>query len=410
MSDQPAAGSPGPDPRDPTAPNRPTADGPTVSGPPTGDPTGYAGPTSAGPAGAGPGDPAGGGYPWDPAAPQPQVWAFPPTGGFPPGAAPGAGPYGGYPPGYPPYGGQQPGYPPYGGQPPGYPPYGGYPPGWDQGDALVNPPNAGLGGWFARCTGAVRRSWRLLVPIMLLTQAVPAAAISLLSLALDPSAKLQASAASGATTLPDGYLAGLGAYAVVVFTGGLLLGLVQALGWAAGSWAVTRQAAGEPADLAGALRYGLRRSLGLWGWTLLVGVLIGVGICFCVLPGIYLAFALSLAGPVYLFERDNPIGRSFRFFHDRLGMVLGRVALVAAVVVVGSLVAGVLESVGMAPFGVDPLASPGSAVAALVVIMVAAALSVPVYLAQLVGLLATYAEQRAHEGPVNAARLAAELG
>jgi hypothetical protein len=37
-------------------------------------------------------------------------------------------------------------------------------------------------------------------------------------------------------------------------------------------------------------------------------------------------------------------------------------------------------------------------------------LAVPGYLAQLVGLLVTYTEQRAHEGPVNTARLAAELG
>ena len=120
--------------------------------------------------------------------------------------------------------------------------------------------------------------------------------------------------------------------------GSLVVGLVQAVGWAAGTWVITQQAAGQPASLDAALRYGLRRALGLWGWTLLVSLLIGIGFCFCVLPGIYLAFALSMAGPVYLFERHNPIGRSFRMFHDRLGLLLGRVALVAVAVIVGTLI------------------------------------------------------------------------
>ncbi|WP_245718622.1 hypothetical protein [Micromonospora rhizosphaerae] len=291
-------------------------------------------------------------------------------------------------------------------------PYGWYPAGagCDPNDPLVTPPNAGLSGWFSRCTGALRRSWRLLIPIMLLTQAAPAAAVSLLSLGLNPSAQLETLPGDGSAPLPDGYLADVAAFGGAVLLGSLLLGLLQSLGWAAGTWAVTRQAAGEPADLGGALRYGLRRALGLWGWTLLSSVLIGVGVCFCVLPGIYLAFATALAGPVYLFERENPIGRSFRMFHERFGPVLGRLALVAAVLIVGSVVGGVLESVGMLPFGTDPLATPGATAGAVAVIVVAAVLVVPVYLVQLVGLLATYAEQRAHEGPVNAARLAAELG
>jgi hypothetical protein len=173
---------------------------------------------------------------------------------------------------------------------------------------------------------------------------------------------------------------------------------------------ITQQAAGRPAGLDAALRYGLRRALGVWGWTLLVSLLIGIGVCFCVLPGIYLAFALSMAGPVYLFERDNPIGRSFRMFHDRLGMLLGRVALVGVAVIIGTLVPSFLESAGTNALGADPFASPGTAVGVVVVIGVAAVLALPAHLVQLIGLLITYAEQRAHEGPVNGATLAAELG
>ncbi|MEK8109138.1 hypothetical protein NKG94_39075 [Micromonospora sp. M12] len=146
------------------------------------------------------------------------------------------------------------------------------------------------------------------------------------------------------------------------------------------------------------------------GWTLLIGLLIGVGVCLCVLPGVYLAFALSMAGPVYLFERHNPIGRSFRMFHDQLGLLLGRVALVALAVIVVSVVSSSLEGVGTSAFGDDPFASPGTAFGVVVVIGVTAVLALPAHLAQMVGLLVTYAEQRAHEAPVNSAGMATELG
>ncbi|MEH0982860.1 hypothetical protein [Micromonospora sp. CPCC 205556] len=337
---------------------------------------------------------------WDPAGGHPQGWGQPPTTGYPPtaGFPPGSDPSAGFPLGYPPYGGYP---PPYGAQLP----YG-WQAGGDPDDPLVNPPYAGVAGWFRRCTGALRRGWRVLLPLMLLTQTVPAAALSLLSLGLGPvEEELPADG-----SLPDGFLGDLVTFGVAVLVAGLFIGLAQSVGWAGGTWVVARQAAGEPADLGGALRYGLRRALGLWGWTLLITLIVTVGVCFCVLPGIYLAFALALAGPVYLFERQNPIGRSFRFFHDRLGMVLGRVALVAAAVVVGSLVGGVVEAVGTLPFGVDPYSSPGTAVGASLVVVLSAVLVVPVHLLQLVGLVVSYAEQRAHEGPVNAARLAAELG
>ncbi|WP_207921468.1 hypothetical protein, partial [Micromonospora sp. KC721] len=313
-------------------------------------------------------------------------------------------PYPGQPyPAMPPGAGPYPGYPPYGGQVPyGWPEVGGNP-----NDPLVNPPYAGVNGWFARCAGAVRRGWRLLVPLLFLTQVLPSLVISLVALGLSPSA-VEPLPADG--SLPDGFFRELAVFGGVIVVVSALASLVQCVGWAGGTWVVTRQAAGEPVALAGALRYGLRRALGLWGWQLLVSLLVVAGMCLFVLPGVYLAFALALAGPVYLFERHNPIGRSFRFFHDRLGLTLGRVGLVALAVLVGAVGGGMLEEIVTAPFGLDPLASPGSAVAVPGLILVAGVLTLPFQLAQLVGLVAAYAEQRAHEGPVDAARLAAELG
>ncbi|MEV4823688.1 hypothetical protein [Micromonospora sp. NPDC049274] len=383
-----------PSPSDPTSPASGAPAGPpdpTVQGgwqPPAGPPPGWDPVPGAWapPAGPPPG--------WDPAqgggSPPPQGWAYPPAGGYPPGV----GPYGG-----------QPWYP---GAPVGWYPAGH---GLDPHDALVTPPGAGIGAWFERCGGALRRGWRQLVPIMLLTQVLPAAVLSVISLGLDPSPGWEARAEMDpAAGLPDNFLATLATLVAVLAGGSLLIGLVQALGWAAGSWVITQQATGRPGDLGSALRYGLRRALGLWGWTLLVSLLVGIGICFCVLPGIYLAFALSMAGPIYLFERQNPIGRSFEMFHARLGLMLGRVALVGAAVIVGTAVPGFLESAGTTAIGTDPFASPGSAAGVVVVIGVTAVLALPAHLAQLIGLLVTYAEQRAHEAPVNGAALAAELG
>ncbi|TQJ25429.1 hypothetical protein FBZ33_5782 [Micromonospora sp. A202] len=378
MTDQPPSSNP------PYGPGEP---GPS-------DPTQGAWGPAGQPPGSVPGVPPAGWDPaqgaWGPAGQPQQGWVFPPTGGYPPGA----GPYGPQP--------WHPG-PPVNWYPPGY--------GYDPNDPLVTPPGAGLAGWFSRCWGALRRGWRQLVPIMLLTQVLPAAVLSVISLGADPSAKWAAEAQTSTTAaLPDNFAVELVSLLVLLIGGSVLVGLLQAVGWAAGSWVITQQAAGQPGSLDSALRYGIRRALGLWGWTLLISLLIGIGACFCVLPGIYLAFALSMAGPVYLFERHNPIGRSFRMFHDRLGLLLGRVALVALAVIVGTVIPGVLEGVGTSAFGTDPFASPDSAVGAVVVIGITAVLALPAHLSQMIGLLVTYAEQRAHEAPVNTPGLAAELG
>ncbi|PWU49219.1 hypothetical protein DLJ47_26800 [Micromonospora sp. S4605] len=433
----PGAGDPAPGANQPAEPSGAAQSGdPTAPRPPAdqpGDPTAPQPPGATGPAA----QPT---QPWDPAAPQPagaqqpQPWdpaAPPPTGAQQPSAwdpaAPqawpgGVTPYG--PQGWPPAAGG-PGWPtpPTGGFPtggygvPGYPQPalgqpGWYPPGYgfDPTDPLVTPPGAGVSGWFDRCVGAIRRGWRLLLPILLLTQVLPAAALSVISLAVDPTAGWDATAGQDPAALPDTFLTDLAIMLGVLIGGSLLFGLVQSVGWAAGSWVVARQAAGEPVGLGAALRYGLRRALGLWGWTLLIGLIVALGTCLCVIPGIYFAFALSMAGPVWLFERQAPIGRAWRMFHDRLGLLLGRVAMVVAAVIVGSMVAGVVEAVGTLPFGLTPLDSAGSAVGVTMVILAAAVLALPAHVVQLVGLVVTYAEQRAHEGPVNAARLAGELG
>ncbi|WP_434741896.1 hypothetical protein [Micromonospora sp. SH-82] len=280
----------------------------------------------------------------------------------------------------------------------------------------MNPPGGELSGWWSRCIGVVRRGWTVLLPLLLITQVLPAIIMAVLVLALGPALGLTTPQVTSETTaLPDGLLRDMSIFITTITASAILIGLLQSVGWAAGTWVITRQAVGGSVTLGSALRYGLSRAPGLWGWTLLVGLLVFVGICLCFLPGIYLAAALSLAGPVYLFERSNPIGRSFQMFHSsRFGMLVGRLALMAVVVIGIPLTVDLFRQIGMQAFDEAPLAwpiaSPGAAVGALAVTAAASVLTLPAYLFQQVALVVTYAEQRIHEGPVDSARLAAELG
>ncbi|WP_018787967.1 hypothetical protein [Micromonospora sp. CNB394] len=435
MSDLPPSGSTEPaasgPPADPTAPPPPAA------GPAPGQSGTTGGVTpAAGASGADPWAGHTGPVPIVPEYDNPQPGA--PNPATPPGwtapgdAPPGPTSQGWSAPGTPPQGWDAPGTPPQGWNGPAYPghpmpgaaypmPGAGYPvpagpgayagwfPGIDPQDPLVNPPHAGIGPWFARCAAALRRGWRQLLPIVLLTQVVPGVVIGVLTLVFSPEGEL-ATAPDGAPVLPDGFWGQMFAFYGVLLSAGLIFGLLQAVGWAAGTWVVTRQAAGEPTGLGTAFRYGLRRALGLWGWTLLVSLLVMLGACFCLLPGLYAAFALALFGPVYLFERREPVGRAWRMFHSRFGMVLGRVALVMAVLFAATVLDAVVGGISGAVFGVEPMKAVGTAIGAVAFAVFGALLAAPAYLAQQVGLVVTYAEQRAQEGPVNAARLAAELG
>ncbi|MDG4791488.1 hypothetical protein O7626_37300 [Micromonospora sp. WMMD1102] len=258
-----------------------------------------------------------------------------------------------------------------------------------------------------------RRGGRPLLWIVLLTEVLPTAAVGLAMLPLQP--RPPAVSPSG-EPLPgelQGFWGDLLLLVGIVLAVGLVAGLVQCLGWAAGTWVITRQATGQEVALGAALRYGLRRAPGLFGWSLLAGLLVLAGLCACFLPGVYLAFATSLVGPIYLFERRNPIGRTFQLAHARFGMVLGRVAAVAAVVLGGGLVLAVLESiVTLGPAAATPgemFAPPAVSAVSVVSTLVSSVLGAPLQLALLVGILVTYTEQRGHEAPVNSARLAAEL-
>ena len=119
--------------------------------------------------------------------------------------------------------------------------------------------------------------------------------------------------------------------------------------------------------------------------------------------------ATALFGPIYLFERRNPIGRTFSIFNNNLGRVLGRLALL------------IVATLHRQPGSTTVFDQVGSAVAGntgeFAVIVGAAAISgalgiiieLPLTMLTFSGILLTYTEQRGWEGPANARTLADEL-
>ena len=227
----------------------------------------------------------------------------------------------------------------------------------DRSDRLVLAPGAGPGEWWTRVIQVVRGTWRVLVPLAVLTLCLPLLVFQLV--------------------VPvDAPWVGPGAV--------LLLGLCVALGWSACAFAMTRWAAALPHGVGMSLRYGWWRLGRVWLWTVLALVVVGLGLALLVVPGLLAAFALCMTLPVASFERAGPLGRSWTLVRREKAAVLARLGpLVAGFVAVAVL----LSVLGLPGVGVVALAAP----------------------LLFAGLLVTYAQLRGGELPVRAVTLAAEL-
>jgi len=132
---------------------------------------------------------------------------------------------------------------------------------------------------------------------------------------------------------------------VIFVTGILVAGLVSYIAAQLAQAACLRTIAdaylGDVVSWRSSLRYALRRLPGLVGLSILTTVFIVLGFIFCVIPGIYLGVAFSVAVPVLLVEGSGPIrslGRSRRLVEGRWWGTLG-------VVVVGYLLAAIVSGV-----------------------------------------------------------------
>lgn len=281
-------------------------------------------------------------------------------------------------------------------------------------DPLVVPPGSSFNDWYNKVFEIGRRSWRSVLTVTVVAIAAPAAIVDFISwlsygyYAMSPTLLFHMGTFFGTGRLLFG--------GFITFVFSLAASFFIAAGWAAAVWTVVQEASGQRTTLNEAINYGLKRAGALWIWTVAVGVIVAVGLCLLVLPGIYAAFALSFFGFVVVFERDqNPVSRSFKLTHADLGSTVVRVLVLAiacgvysAVIntIIGGIEGGIISnaltgfdySFG-ARFGVGIV----SAIGQLLV-------TGPVSAALLMGLLPIYAEQRAREGQMSTSRLQQELG
>jgi hypothetical protein len=274
-------------------------------------------------------------------------------------------------------------------------------------DPLVNDVYIGVGGWFSKIGGILTRSWRMLLPIFIITRFVPTAIILSVTgggtLALADEITRLANPGQPPEVLPDSRLVGggLGAFVIIALFGLL----VQTIGYAAATYTATRQAAGYTVRLGEAMRYGLRRCGGLTGWwvasALVVGLAVGllaaclvsalsfIGLLIVLPVAVYAIFTIAMVGPAYLFERRNALKRSFQLFHEAPARNAGRLLLVGLVYVV---VAAVQQATGLLS-GLE-LAEGLTIAVVAVTILIRAAIDVPFGMLIFAGILATYAENQ----------------
>ncbi len=277
------------------------------------------------------------------------------------------------------------------------------------GDPLVLAPGASFSAWFGKVQEVGRRSWKSALIITGFGIAVPRAIVSLVQTVAGAGNYF-----SGTAMLHAGSLIGdlgsvlLGLFLTIIFSIAALF--VAAAAWAAGTWALTVEATGAKADLGEAFRYGMKRALSLGGWTVVTGLIVLVGFCACILPSLYLSFALCLFGFVVIYERgQNPISRSFQLTHADFGPTLGKYAITVAICFVYTIIVALIFG-GIAAALVLTSGTAASSFAAGVVGAIGALFGAPVYAVALIALLPTYAQLRARQAPLSTAQLRQELG
>jgi len=272
-------------------------------------------------------------------------------------------------------------------------------PHWLGADPLVTAPAEGFSGWFNRLFSVLRRSWKSILLISWTTYAVPAVAlVAVLGLATNSLIELPP---AGSSQSPSFDTSLLGVFIVAGIAGFIVVGYLTSAAQAAVVWTVTRQAAGQPAPLGAALKYGLRNGIRLWGWSLLYALIIGAGTCACILPGLYLALAGCLYIPVALYRRGlGPISTSFSLVNKNFGAALGRMALLLLMVYGVQLVFSV-------PIR---LATAGSTTLGVVLSAAVALVTAPLALVLTTGSVLLFAELWARRAPTTTADLDAALG
>ncbi|WP_426510789.1 hypothetical protein ACPPVO_09170 [Dactylosporangium sp. McL0621] len=378
-----------------------------------------------------------------PAGDQSPYGAQPPVGGQPPyGSEP---PYGSQPAlgGQPPFGAQPPygAQPPAGGQPPAVPQYG-VDPTYDPSQAYVvyqaaptfgyGVPAAGqqagfdpmispdYGGWWQRSLTIFKGAWKQLAVlqfigfVLTLAVVIPEAIWSI---------KATADVIDSADANGNASLTPLIAPFALLFLGAVVAGMVGSLITVAGNQIAVTVAAGLPPRLGPALAVAVRRFLPLWGWQILSALMMGVGLCLCVLPGIYLYAVFLILPAVVTFERGSgAISRCFQLFHRDFGSAIARIASIVGLTVLAGIVSYFVGRIielamgGVQQITVGDGTVSSTALTSTVIVTIAVSRIVTTLLETGMKMLTdvltvtAYADMRARNEPLTTAQLASEAG
>lgn len=301
----------------------------------------------------------------------------------------------------------QPGYgePGYGQAGYGQPDYGqpgyGYPGGplpLPADDPLIAPDYAG---WWSRTTQLVKRCWKqlaLLQVAVLVVNVVLGAPLQLLSIWLQSQMRGDVTLAlllSLVTLL----------FAFLLIIVALVVSAVVAL---AAIRLVVAAATGQPLDPMAAAREIRDRVPAMIGWSLLFGLMIGVGLLFCVIPGLYLYMPFLMLAPVLLFERGQNLSRCFQLVHRDFGAALGMLATIVGMGVGVYLISsGIQWAVSFALVAL--LGTVGTYVASVISIIVSSVLAAGLAIFTIPLQTTAYASLRARLEPLSTGQLAAEV-
>ncbi|MEV0649276.1 hypothetical protein AB0I28_28875 [Phytomonospora sp. NPDC050363] len=287
---------------------------------------------------------------------------------------------------------------------------GGYPP--SPPDGPYWPPEPGQGGpdpydpivatdfntWFNRVMGVFQRSWKSIGLIMLVGAVIPSLVVGTVNTAVGP-------VGDDMSTIEWSDYAGSGLWSLLAW---IITGFLAAAAVVAAMRVAVREGTpGVQVPFGESMSYGFGRALPMWGWTIIASIVITIGLCACILPGIYLAIALALIAPAFVFEGGNPFVRSFKLTHSDFGRALSRL-LVAflAFLVYGCIISiplGLIEG-AVAENGL----SFGGFIVVLILEAIRAVLLLPVAIAAVAVILVTYAELRSRKEGLSTRQLVSE--
>jgi hypothetical protein len=257
-------------------------------------------------------------------------------------------------------------------------------------------------GWWARSVELAKRTW---AQTLLLQVAVVAVNL----LVILPVTLLQHWLFFGGGTLN---LSGAMKSLPITLASGIVLTALRLVVFAvvglAGVHLVTAVAVGRPVSAVTAMRQAMFRVWPMIGWSLLFGLLVGLGYAACVLPAFYLALLFILLAPVIAYERGNPFDRTFTLANSAFSGPLGVLATILGVYVGGFVVQLAIAQV-MSLVMTAALGATGEYVnvvlAAVVSCVIWAGVAVFAYPTQ----VTAYALLRARREALSTGQLAAEL-